>query len=398
MPRHQENRVAQFENLLAQALRGAGWQVKRSSRSAEGEADIVARHGNSIYVFELKASSESRKDRAIPLISQAILEAKRAADQVSDRAIPVAVLASNHLSDSLSEHIKDFALRNAPDVGLGLIDAGGLRRFVGHGLEALNAERHSVVDHAPKEVSTANLFSDLNQWMLKILFSRNIPDSLLSAPRGHCENASQLAEAAGVSVMSAFRLVRQLADEGFLDERGGLHLVRMEELLDRWLRASHYRIHEISARWILGGEKNTFYRALKSYASRMLPDLSIPKPHQARRSPPRICLALFAAAEILGFKFVHGTQPYLYIERLDRKALRELGLSLEVAGHQADLFLRVPKNPEAVFRAAVQRDGVPTADILQVWLDVSNHPARGKDQANLLRRRVFSQILKKANA
>jgi hypothetical protein len=398
MSRHQEHRAAQFENLLAQALRSAGWQVKRSSRSAAGEADIVARDGNRIYVFELKASSEPRKDRAIPLISQAILEAKRAADQVSDRAIPVAVLASSHVSDSLSEHIKDFALRNAPDVGLGLIDAGGLRRFVGHGLEALNAERHRVVERAPKEVSPVNLFSDLNQWMLKILLSRNIPDSLLSAPRGHCENASQLAEAAGVSVMSAFRLVRQLADEGFLDERGGLHLVRIEELLERWLRASHYRIHEISARWILSGEKNTFRSALRSYASRMSSALSIPKPEQARRAPPRICLALFAAAEILGFKFVHGTQPHLYIERLDRKALRELGLSLEVAGHQADLFLRVPKNPESVFRAAVQRDGVPTADILQVWLDVSNHPARGKDQADLLRRRVFSQILNKANA
>jgi hypothetical protein len=73
-------------------------------------------------------------------------------------------------------------------------------------------------------------------------------------------------------------------------------------------------------------------------------------------------------------------------------------LSLEVADHHADVFVRVPKNPEAVYRAAVARDGVPATDILQVWLDVSNHPARGKDQADLLRKRVFSQILNKANA
>jgi hypothetical protein len=58
----------------------------------------------------------------------------------------------------------------------------------------------------------------------------------------------------------------------------------------------------------------------------------------------------------------------------------------------------VPKNPQAVFPAAVERDGVPAADILQVWLDVSNHPARGKDQADLLRKRVFFRILNKANA
>lgn len=394
---HQKDRVKDFQNHLAQALRSAGWQVKRSSRSAQGEADIVARHGNRIYVFELKASSEPRKDRAIPLISQAILEAKRAADRVSGRAIPVAVLASNHVSDSLSKHIKDFALHNAPDVGVGLIDANGLRRFVGHGLEALNAERHSVVEHAPKEMSPANLFSDLNQWMLKILLSRNIPDSLLSGPRGHCENASQLAEAAGVSVMSAFRLVRQLADEGFLEEQGGLRVVRTEELLERWLSASHYRVYETPARWILSGDKNAFYGALRSYASRMRSTRSASKPDRVQ-AMPRLCLALFAAAELLGFKFVHGLQPHLYIERLDKEALRELGLSLEVGGHEPDVFVRIPKNPQSVFRAAVERDGVPTSDVLQVWLDVSNYPARGKAQADVLRKRVLSHVLDKGEA
>jgi hypothetical protein len=78
--------------------------------------------------------------------------------------------------------------------------------------------------------------------------------------------------------------------------------------------------------------------------------------------------------------------------------LRELGLSLEPAGREADVFVRVPKYPEAVFRAAVGRDGVPVSDILQVWLDVSNHPARGKGQSDLLHKRVFSQVLDRAPA
>jgi hypothetical protein len=98
------------------------------------------------------------KDRAIPLISQAILEAQRAAGQVSDRAIPVAVLPSAHVSDSLAEDVKDFALRNAPDVGVGIIDASGF----GHRLEALNAERSRLIETTRKEASPGNLFSDLN--------------------------------------------------------------------------------------------------------------------------------------------------------------------------------------------------------------------------------------------
>jgi hypothetical protein len=128
-----------FVNLLANALQKAGWHVQQPPESTDRGADLVARQGKKIYVFDLKASSEARKDRAIPLISQAILEAQRAAGQVSDRAIPVAVLASAYVSDSLAEDVKDFALRNAPDVGVGVIDATGFRRFTGHGLEALNA-------------------------------------------------------------------------------------------------------------------------------------------------------------------------------------------------------------------------------------------------------------------
>jgi hypothetical protein len=396
MPADRQNRRTGFVNLLAKALRKAGWHVEQPPGSADRGADIVARQGKQIYVFELKASSEARKDRSIPLISQAILEAQRAADQVSDRAIPVAVLASAHVPDSLAEDVKDFALRNASDVGVGVIDAGGFRRFVGHGLDALNAERSRVIETTRKDVSPGNLFSDLNQWLLKIFLSRGIPDSLLSAPRGHYENASQLAEAAGVSVMSAFRLVRQLSEEGFLEERSRLRLVRTEELLERWLRASHYRAQETPARWILGGEKNRFHAALRSYASRTSSSRSGSK--RAGRVPPRLCLGLFAAAEVLGLRFVHGVQPHLYIERIDQEVFQELGLSLEPAGREPDVFVRVPKYPEAVFRAAVERDGVPVSDILQVWLDVSNHPGRGKDQANLLRRRVLSQILDKNQA
>jgi len=38
--------------------------------------------------------------------------------------------------------------------------------------------------------------------------------------------------------MSAFGLARQLSEEGFLEERSGLRLVRIEELLERWSRES----------------------------------------------------------------------------------------------------------------------------------------------------------------
>jgi len=41
---------------------------------------------------------------------------------------------------------------------------------------------------------------------------------MLAAPPGEYRNASQLAEAAQVSLMSAFRFLRQMQQEGFLDD------------------------------------------------------------------------------------------------------------------------------------------------------------------------------------
>ena len=107
---------------------------------------------------------------------------------------------------------------------------------------------------------------------------------------------------------------------------------------------------------------------------------------------PRACLGLFAAAEFLGFGFVHGVPPYFYLDSLDREILSRMGLSSEGAEQRPDVYVRIPAYRESVFRAAVVRDGVPVADILQVWLDVSSHPARSESQAEEIRHRVLAPI------
>jgi hypothetical protein len=114
-----------------------------------------------------------------------------------------------------------------------------------------------------------------------------------------------------------------------------------------------------------------------------------------RQPAPRACLALFAAAESLGFGFVHGVPPYFYLENLDREVLQRMGLSPERAEAAPDLYVRVPVFRESVFRGAIEREGVPVADILQVWLDVGSHPARGAAQAEQIRRRILAPILEK---
>ena len=57
-----------------------------------------------------------------------------------------------------------------------------------------------------------------------------------------------------------------------------------------------------------------------------------------------------------------------------------MGLSPQGREQRPDVYVRVPAFRESIFRAAVVRDGVPIADILQVWLDVGSHPPAARSR------------------
>jgi hypothetical protein len=375
-----------YLSRLADHFRRNGWRVKASPSAGSRSADLAVSRGGKRYIVELKVSSEGRRDRLIPLLSQAILQARAIANAASEPIVPLAIVAAPVISPSSAEGVMRFLVDVAPDVAAGIFDREGFWRFAGSDFERLNvspvrpARRQKL---APPD--SAYLFSDLNQWMLKVLLAPFVVEGLLEAPRKEYRNASELAAAANVSVMSAFRLVRQLRQEGFLDdESDSLRLVRREELMRRWQAVYLRSVPEIPLRWIIPSKNE---RRLQSALNEL-------QAHSRGKeaSAPRACLGLFSAAESLGFGFVHGVLPCLYMEKLDRAVLGRMGLSPEGTEQKPDVYVRVPAFRESVFRAVVERDGVPAADILQVWLDVSSHPARGDAQAQEIRRRALAPI------
>ena len=375
-----------YLDLLAGLFRQHGWRVKKGPKFADKEVDLVVARDNHRYIIELKAASEGRPDRLVPLLSQAILQVRAYAQAFPESAVPLAVVAAPVISSSAANSLVSFLSHFAPDVAIGILDREGFRHFVGPGLEKLNAAplRRAHRQKLPPPES-AYLFSDLSQWMLKVLLAPLLSEELLRAPRSEYRNASELAAAAEVSVMSAFRFVRQLRQEGFLDEHDGpLRLVRRKDLLRRWQAANLRGAPQLPLRWIIPRKsERPLLAALYAYNA---------KPDVKRESAPRACVSMFAAAESLGFGFVHGVPPYFYLESLDREVLSRMGLSPEGAEQRPDVYVRIPAFRESVFRAAVVRDGVPVADILQVWLDVSSHPARGEAQAEEIRHRVLAPI------
>ena len=360
--------------------------------------DLILDAKDKKYLVQLKSSSEGRRDRLIPLLSQAILQAQACAKRFSEPATPIAVVAAKHIPASVADQIKQFAARYAPDVAVGVIDAEGFRSFVGPGLEGLDAKptRRAAVA-SPQRLP--DLFSDLNQWMLKILLGQRLPDKLISVPREPIRNASQLAKAANVSVMSASRLVNQLSNQGFLDRSEELiRIVRVDELLERWASATREVWLDIPARWRWkrGDERfQWFFAKVTEYHQAQRRSEN----DQAKNALPRCCGGLFAAADALGLGFVQGVPPHLYLERIDSEALERLELSIEAPILNPDVYIRIPSNKEAIFDAEVltaeqpspaeiifdpkvSRAGLPVTDALQVWLDVWAYPARGREQAD----------------
>jgi hypothetical protein len=370
-----------FEPDLYEAFQDADWKVDRAP-VGDRRAELLVRRGRHEYLVWLKAASEGRRDRLIALLSQAVLEAKSLASQ-SRGAAPLAVIAAPRIAARVAEALRAFASKYAPDVAIGLIDDEGLRSFVGPGLDSLNSRKGPTVrDAGAVEQPAVHLFSDLNQWMLKVLLASSIERAELmpaDLPQDGCRNASELAEAAHVSVMSAFRLLRQLDVEGFLHEsRDRVRLVRVDSLLERWQASNQKPARELNARWILGG------------ADRQLPQA-------VQRLGKRACLGLFSAARAMGLGHVQGVPLHIYVDEFRSDILKKAGIMKAEAGDRVDVVLRRPSARESVFRGIVNIDGLRVSDVLQVWLDVSAHPARGKEQADVIYRRVIKPMIGRAN-
>jgi hypothetical protein len=372
-----------LEERVATIFRQAGWRVSKPGNPKA--ADLLVRRGDMSYIVEVKHASEGRPDRLIPLLAQAILQARAWAKQSDSAVAPLAVVGAPHVRESIPRDLERFAREFAPDMAVGIVDRDGFSWFRGPGLDELNARApgHGRAQAQAPEQPTANLFSDLNQWMLKVLLAPKLPPDLLRAPRQDYANVSQLAAASGVSVMSAFRLVRQLRAGTFLDEESSvLRLVRVEELLRLWLASYLGPKRDLGASWILrrGLQLQDVLRSWNSQKS-------------DREENPRACLGLFAAADALGIGLVRGVAPYLHLERAQVRDLKALGLSVDPSFVGADVIVRIPSAPESTFRGAVTRNGVPVADVIQVWLDVGAHPARGREQADLIFDRLLRQLL-----
>lgn len=363
------------EALVADVFKTHGWDIERPSEKQS--FDLLISQKKQRFVVELKSLAEGRADRVIPILSQAILQAQAYARNVKD-AEPLAIVSVGNASHSLLKNFEAFVDRYVPNVAVGLVSDNGLRYFRGAGLEALNADLEEPRRYeAGPYHQPANLFSDLNQWMLKVLLASELPDKLLNAPKEKYRTGSELAEAANVSAMSASRFLQQLRNEGYLSESSRyITLVRRSELFRRWCSALMRYSPELPMRFLIRG-------AIQKQLPQILAS------HKGES-----CLGLFQAADALGFGHVSGVPPYIYVPKLPQPGDKKWKMLVAASSDEKpDLIVRQALSPKSVFRGAVDQAGVAASDIIQVWLDVSNHPARGNEQADFIYKKALLPII-----
>jgi hypothetical protein len=175
--------------------------------------------------------------------------------------------------------------------------------------------------------------------------------------------------------MSAFRFVQLFERDGYLHESAQhLRLVRREDLFVRWQALSARSPREVAMRFLLPDDPKAQLRRILASG--------------------RACLALFAAADALRFGFVSGVPPYVYVQRIHPASIAAWkNLRPCAPGEPPDLIIRQAPAPQSVFRGLVRPEGMAACDVLQVWADVTWHPSRGREQADMIRKNVLHRLI-----
>lgn len=362
--------------VLERHLSGAFKRAGYAFRVGEEPVRLWVSKGTKRYPLVLRAAREARRGELQALLADAILRGR-----ANSKGPFIAMVGAPAISPAMARALEEYVAEVAPAQPFGYVDERGLVRFQGLGLEGVRGEPPHRASQAPVQRRPRDPFSDLNQWLLKVLIGRALPPEMLSVPREAAGSAAALAALARVSTPAAWRLTSALKEGGHLDEAGNPALVG--DLMPRWRAAARRPQQRVGARWVLPG------RAPLERLRAALADL------RKREERASACLGLFAACDALGVGNVRGVPAHLYVRHLEPELLERLGLVLVRGGQQPELLVQVARWPESVFRAAVSVDGVPVADVLQCWLDVSGEPARGAEQAAFLWRRVIGPAIAK---
>lgn len=349
-----------------------GWVVREKGEDGKGLDFILTSPLGETYHVVLKALTEGRADRAIPLFSQALLESRARANAGQGGSRPAVILWVGIASPALIKKLVSFHRDYGSGEPLAILSDVPLYLD----FPDLQADAQPVtVRRSSHSAPPTLVFSDLAQWMLKLLLAVDIKrENLINAPEKTYMTASELAREAGVAVMTATRLINALKEEGMVEFAPHLRIVQRRKLAHRWKAAYVKPTASVPMKFLVRG---------------------VPEDELLRKTLKRengATLGQFAAAHALGVGHVHGAIATLWAPNL-AAAEGWRGLKRAREGERPDVILKQHHYPQSLLRGRVMCKGVWVTDIIQTWLDVSSDPTRGAEQAAELEHGVLAKVV-----
>lgn len=301
---------------------------------------VTLRTGSKIekVVCEVKALGEPR------IISQTAVQLNEYS-KLADNAYPVFV----------APYVSERGREICKSLGIGFVDLLG-NAYLKFG--SVFIERFAK--EAPKR----------EQRMLKSIFApkaTRVIRKMLAIPEKRW-TLQPLADTADVSLAQAFKVVKKLESQNFATrEKRKIRLVNLGELLDLWAQA-----HDFSKNKITG------YYTREKGATLFNKIAGLGKKKRLRYG-----LTLMAGAALVA-PFVRSSDVHLYIAKNQRRWVDQL--NLEEVEFGGNVFLIQPTD-EGVFIDIQEINGIKVVSNLQLYLDLVKYPARGKEQAEFLRRK-----------
>jgi len=314
-------------------------------------------------ILKVKHVRSASIDDLLGILAVAVLELQRSASNPPF----VPLLVFDRLGEKTKRAARTFMATYAPDCGWGLIDRSGAALLV---VPALGID----VDQPGERVARGwprqrpgRLFSDLNQWMLKILLLGDAPPALWGGPRQRVGNPTELHRVARVSVEKAHQFVRAFESVGLVEStRLGLAVARKKTLMEMWFHEerSHSSLR-LPVRWIFGEPA------------------SLEDVFSKKDSAERFAIGGFEACRMLGVLHAPVMNRELYFFGDAESALAAWDLE-PCDDRDAQFHLRKARSVQSILRGRVVQAGLPVVDVLQAALDVCDRAARGTEQSQYI--------------
>jgi hypothetical protein len=373
------------------ALIDLGFVIEREPVVEGGQhADLLARRGDQSYLVEVKHQVPFRRTQFLGAVAHGILEL-RDRGQRAPGPKPLLAVWVERAKPNAAPEFEAYLQHHAPDLDWLIVDAKGWRKWkIGGEQGEAEGKGREDIQRLSSLPAKSNPFAPRNQWMLKLLLLPGLDERYWGGPSRQPATISALAEAAHVAKSHAWNLVALLERLGSLRRQGDRFLFPgLRRLLEDWCAFVRLRPDKV-----IGAKPVHPERTPDKAVARLLARLARRPSAVAEPGAAEVVVGGHRACHLLALGRSNIESVRLYVDGA-AGALKRLDL---VGADEDSAILEIvePKAKDSVFRGSARAEGLPVADVLQLYLDLRSSAARGVEQSDFLFERVLEPHFRKS--